>query len=202
MAFNKARQRPLSSPSLWRGCFLAKPVLSRYNIKMNNEAFIDGQNLRFSTAKSDNPWLIDIKRFRIYLDKKYDVKRAYYFIGYHIDKYEEMYQKLQEAGFILIFRKHIELMATLKKGNVDTDIVFHIMRKIADQENLDKIYLVSGDGDYFKMVQYLIEKGKFGQLLAPNERRMSSLYKLFSSQFYAFLNRPDVKKKIEYIEQK
>jgi uncharacterized LabA/DUF88 family protein len=163
---------------------------------MKNQAFIDGQNLRFSTSKSDDPWTIDLSRFRVYLERKYGVDKAYYFIGYHIDEYEEMYRKIQEAGYIVVFRKHSETMRTGKKGNVDTDIVFHIMRKIADRERMEQVVLVSGDGDYFKMVQYLIEEDKFARLLAPNEKYMSSLYKIFDPRYYAFLNRDEVKKKI------
>lgn len=88
-------------------------------------------------------------------------------------------------------------MKSTKKGNVDTDIVFITMRKVADNEDFDKVILVSGDGDYFKMVQYLIEKSKFGRLLAPNERYMSSLYKTLEPKYYAFLNRSEVRQKIE-----
>jgi uncharacterized LabA/DUF88 family protein len=163
-----------------------------------NQAFIDGQNLRFSTTKADQAWNVDLRRFRTYLDRKYHVTRAYYFMGYQMQQYAELYRKIQEAGYILIFRQHNEKMNTIKKGNVDTDIVFHIMRKIANREKFDQIILVSGDGDYFKMVQYLIEKGKFARLLAPNENYMSSLYKTFDPKYYAFLSRPDVKDKIAY----
>jgi uncharacterized LabA/DUF88 family protein len=163
---------------------------------MNNEAFIDGQNLRFSTTKADKAWGVDLKRFRIYLDRKYSVSRAYYFMGYQMQQHAELYREIQEAGYILIFRQHNEKMNSIKKGNVDTDIVFTIMKKIADREKFDKIILVSGDGDYYKMVQFLIEKNKFMRLLAPNERRMSSLFKTLEPKYYAFLNRPEVKDKI------
>jgi hypothetical protein len=82
---------------------------------MNNQAFIDGQNLRYSTAKADDPWVVDLRRFRIYLERKYDVAKAYYFIGYHISKYEEMYLKIQEAGYILVFREHLGDMNSQKR---------------------------------------------------------------------------------------
>ncbi|MDR3125489.1 MAG: NYN domain-containing protein [Candidatus Nomurabacteria bacterium] len=163
---------------------------------MNNQAFIDGQNLRFSTTKADKAWNVDLKRFRAYLDRKYNVTRAYYFMGYQMQQHAELYRKIQEAGYILIFRQHNEKMNTIKKGNVDTDIVFAIMRKIAEREKFNKVILVSGDGDYYKMVQYLIEKNKFARLLAPNEKRMSSLYKTLEPKYYAFLSRPEVKDKI------
>jgi len=167
-------------------------------IHMKNQAFIDGQNLRYSTSKADIPWTVDLTRFRVYLEKKYNVTEAYYFLGAFYPEHQDMYTSIQRSGYILIFRKHSETMKTIKKGNVDTDIVFHIMRKIADQEKFEKIVLVSGDGDYYKMVQYLIEKEKFERLLAPNEKRMSSLYKTLEPKYYAFLNREDVRNKIEY----
>lgn len=88
-------------------------------------------------------------------------------------------------------------MSSIKKGNVDTDIVFTIMKKIADREKFDKVVLVSGDGDYFKMVDYLIEKNRFEKLLAPNSTNMSSLYKLFDRKYYTSLNDLGVRKKIE-----
>ena len=53
----------------------------------NNLAFIDGQNLYLRTTKSENKWAINLKKFRIYLDKKYKVKRAYYFLGCINDDY-------------------------------------------------------------------------------------------------------------------
>lgn len=119
-----------------------------------------------------------------------------------MEEFSEMYNKIQEAGFIIVFRKHETTMKSVKKGNVDTDIVFTVMRKIADNEVFDKIILVSGDGDYFKMVQYLVEKDKFERLLAPNEKYMSSLYKTLEPRYYAFLNRIEVKQKIELQKRK
>ena len=70
------------------------------------------------------------------------------------------------------------------------------MKKIAEREEFDKVVLVSGDGVYFKMVEYLIKKGKFYKLLAPNERRMSSLYKTLHTKYFTFLNQKEVIKKI------
>lgn len=83
-----------------------------------------------------------------------------------------------------------------KKGNVDTDIVFTVMEKIAEKEKFDKVILVSGDGDYFKMVKYLVSKGRFAKVLAPNKKSMSSLYRPFTPKFTDFLDRPDIKRKI------
>lgn len=114
-------------------------------------------------------------------------KTAYYFLGAIDDRYGKLYENIQRAGFILVFREHHSSMIAKKKGNVDTDIVFHVMEKVAEQEIFDKVILVSGDGDYIKMVRYLISKNKLEKVLAPNSRSIPSLYKkLIDNSFYAF----------------
>jgi uncharacterized LabA/DUF88 family protein len=161
---------------------------------MANQAFIDGQNLYMNT--SAHGWRIDLARFRVYLREKYKVETAYYFLGAVDEMQQDLYESIQKAGFILTFREHSRNMLGKKKGNVDTDIVFTIMSKIADREKFDQVVLVSGDGDYFKMVRYLIERGKFAKLLAPNRKSTSSLYKPFTPKYVDFLD--GIKRKIAY----
>lgn len=43
-------------------------------------AFIDSQNLNLGVK--DAGWNLDFKKFRIYLEDKYNVARAYLFIGH------------------------------------------------------------------------------------------------------------------------
>lgn len=85
-----------------------------------------------------------------------------------------------------------------KKGNVDCDIVFGVMKKLVENEPFEKVFIVSGDGDYKKLVDFLIKKGKFGKMLFPNNEFASSLYKTLGSEFYANLGDPDVRRKIAY----
>ena len=49
--------------------------------------------------------------------------------------------------------------------------------KVANPEQ--SVWVVSGDGDYIKMVKYLIEKEKFKSILFPNPEFASSLYNKF-----------------------
>lgn len=169
---------------------------------LRNEAFIDGQNFYLASINTNDAWRIDLKRFRIYLKEKYQVGRAYYFIGSMNEKYLDLYKIIQEAGYILMFREHSLEMAGHKKGNVDTDIVFEIMRKLADWEDFDKVVLISGDGDYFKMVKYLIDKNRLEKLLAPSYRGMSSLYKRHIDRtYYAVLDAAGTKEKIAIIKK-
>jgi len=145
---------------------------------MNNFAFIDGQNLHFNTAKREtNPWRVDLKRFRIYLSQKYNVTKAYYFLGFVQEENQEIYEKIQSTGFVLMFREHSGAMMGKKKGNVDSDIIFHVMKKLYKREEFDKVILVSGDGDYKMLIDFLIEENKFAKILFPDSDFASSLYK-------------------------
>jgi uncharacterized LabA/DUF88 family protein len=165
--------------------------------KENNLAFIDGQNLYMNTAKRKiNPWKIDFARLRVYLEKKYNISKAYYFLGYVQETNQDLYEEIKNAGFVLIFREHNPAMIGKKKGNVDSDIIFHVMKRMYKKECFDKIILVSGDGDYKLMVDFLIEENKFEKILFPDSEYGSSLYKKLTNKYFACLDDEDVKSKI------
>lgn len=158
-------------------------------MKEFNIAFIDGQNLYMGT-NSDNPkWEVDLVKFRQYLAKKYNVQKAYYFLGCINEQYQDLYEKIQNSGYILMFREHSSIMLGKKKGNVDSDIIFHIMKKMyqREKEPFDKIILVSGDGDYKMLVDFLIEENKFKKILFPNKIFASSLYKQITRVYFDYL---------------
>jgi uncharacterized LabA/DUF88 family protein len=165
---------------------------------MDNIAYIDGQNLHMGTTKSVRPWHVDLARFRVYLEKKYGVTRAYYYLGYvqDGDTFEDLYEQIQSAGFILIFREHNSAMLGTKKGNVDSDIIFSIMKRLYRKESFGKIVLVSGDGDYKALVDFLIEEEKLEMILFPDGKRASSLYKKITRQYFDDLSKDDIRKKI------
>lgn len=176
--------------------------------KENNLAFVDAQNLHFGTTKCDvcakrlgrdikdvkladctcgNGWEVNLSKFRIYLKENYGVSEAYYFLGYIHDENDELYKEIQKAGFIVLFKEHHKLAKSKKKGNVDTDIVFEVMKNLVDNSEFNKIVLISGDGDYKKLVQYLVDKDKFKKILFPNKKFASSLYKTLGSEFFDYL---------------
>jgi len=162
-----------------------------------NLAFIDGQNLYMNTAKKEiNPWRVDLARFRIYLERKYNVSKAYYFLGYVQKVNQELYEEIQNAGFVLVFREHNPAMVGKKKGNVDADIIFNIMKRLYRQEKFNKVVLISGDGDYKLLVDFLIEENKFEKILFPDRQYRSSLYKELSNNYFVYLDDTDIKNKI------
>ncbi len=145
---------------------------------------------------SDKPWRVDLSKFKVYLKKKYNVDESYYFLGYVQDGNQEIYSEIQKAGFILVFRQHNPAMLGKKKGNVDTDIVFEIMKRLYRKNDFEKIVLVSGDGDYKLLVDFLIEENKFIKILFPNRKFASSLYKKLGGEFFDYLDTGGVKSKI------
>ena len=68
------------------------------------------------------------------------------------------------------------------------------MKKLYIQEDFEKVILVSGDGDYKLLVDFLIEEKRFGKLLFPNKKFASSLYKKLGSERFDYLE--NVKDKI------
>ena len=187
----------MSNPLFLQACFTLNEVVEKhmhvwYNIFMaNNQAFIDAQNLYLGTTRAENPWVLDMKRFRVYLAQKYHVQKAYYFFGAYEENQNELYDFIQECGYILRFREHGAVMTSRKKGNVDTDIVFFIMKKLYKNVDFDNVILVSGDGDYKMLVSFLIDEGRFEKLLVPNRKRMSSLYKQIDTKYRDALDSPD-----------
>src|SRR3989338_11244931 len=117
--------------------------------KENNYAFIDSQNLNLGIQKLG--WKLDYRSFRIYLAEKYGVTRAYMFIGFVVLN-QSLYDSLQEAGFILIFKPTIPDADGKIKGNIDADLVLRVMLELGDY---DKAVIVSSDGDFYSLVQYL-----------------------------------------------
>jgi len=167
------------------------------NEKEKNLAFIDGQNLYRGTTEGDPKWKVDLFKFRIYLSKKYKSEKAYYFLGFLNEKYQYLYDRIQEAGFVLKFREHNSMMEGKKKGNVDTNIIFNVMEKMCEQKDFDKVIIVAGDGDYKILVDFLIKKEKFKKILFPSKESASSLYKELGSEYFDYLDKEDIKSKIK-----
>jgi len=156
---------------------------------MSNFAFIDSQNLNLGIKNQG--WILDFARFRVYLGDKFNVSRAFLFLGY-VDRYQDLYTSLQEAGFILIFKPTLKLPTGKIKGNVDAELVLHTMIEF---NNFDKAIITTGDGDFHCLVNYLIKKDKLLKLIIPDKGNYSALLRKFR-KYIMFMD--GLKNKLEY----
>ena len=156
---------------------------------MNNYAFIDSQNLNLSIEQQG--WRLDFKRFRIYLQQKYKVTKAFLFLGYIPDNYR-LYEALKSYGYILIFKPTLKLPTGEFKGNVDSELVLNAIIEIP---NYDKAIIIAGDRDYACLVEYLLKQNKLEKLMIPDIKKYSFLLTKFSKNT-VFMN--NLKSKIEY----
>ncbi len=149
--------------------------------KENNYAFIDSQNLYL--AIRNQGWLLDFVKFRQYLKDRFWITKAYIFIGY-VQNNQALYTFLQEASYVLIFKPTLKLPDDTHKGNVDAELVLHAM---IQYENYNKAVIVTGDGDFHCLVEYLYNNKKLKRLIIPNKFRFSSLLRQFTESI-TFLN--------------
>lgn len=156
----------------------------------NNFAFIDSQNLNL--AIRDLGWVLDQRKFRIYLRDKYGVSKAFLFIGY-VHENQPLYTGLQDVGFILIFKSLLRYKDGKVKGNVDAEMVLQTMIEL---NSFDKAVIVTGDGDFHCLIKYLVRMNKLEQLLVPNRNSYSALLKKAAGSKIAFMN--DLIGKLEY----
>jgi uncharacterized LabA/DUF88 family protein len=127
--------------------------------------------------------VLDFAKFRIYIREKYSVERAFIFIGY-VAQNQNLYTELQKDGYILVFKPTLVLPSGDVKGNVDAELVLHTMIEYA---NYEKALIVSGDGDFYCLVEYLLKQQKLLKLVVPNKTRFSSLLRPFMSEI-VFMN--------------
>ncbi len=163
-------------------------------------AFIDSQNLNLGTQRMG--WKLDWRKFRQYLRDKHGVTRAYMFIGYMIEN-EQLYEYMHELGYLVVLKPTVDVSPShhegsqppsakdkaeeteakdrdkpTVKGNVDAELVLYAMKELP---NYSQAVIVSGDGDFFSLAEYLEEQGKLAHILTPNWQ-YSSLLKVFDDK--------------------
>ena len=160
----------------------------------NNFAFIDSQNLNLGVQSLG--WKLDYKKFRIYLKEKYNVSRAYLFIGY-IPNNQDLYSFLQGVGYVLIFKPTLPDRNGEVKGNVDADLVLQAM---IDYKKYDKAIIITSDGDFYSLVKYLYKNNKLKNVISPYVKTCSVLLKKTAKEKIIFMT--NLRQKLEYINIK
>lgn len=153
--------------------------------------YIDGNNL-YRSAK-ELGFEVDYKKFRGWLRQKYNPKSVYLFIGLVPDR-TKFYQHLQECGFILVFKQTVSIGGTVK-GNCDAELV---LKTVSDfyTKTCNSFILITGDGDFGCLAQFLKENNVMNRVIAPDEKKCSILLKnknieitFLNEQYRKFSNR-------------
>ena len=159
----------------------------------NNFAFIDSQNLNLGIQKLG--WRLSYRKFRIYLLEKYSVQIAYLFIGFTALN-QKLYDSLQSAGFILVFKPTIPDADGKIKGNVDADLV---LRAALEKDKYEKAVIVTSDGDFYSLVQYLYDQQKLESVLSPDKKNCSMLLRKAAKEKIRFMD--NLQQKLEYVKK-
>ena len=156
--------------------------------KTKTYAYIDGANLDKGT--SELGWRIDYQKFYVWLNDKFKIDTAYMFIG-HVPKYKNLYNKMRNAGFTLVFKDTSNVGYGQVKGNCDADLILHVARGVYETE-INKAIIVSSDGDFSCLIKFLQEKEREVIILSPS--RKCSIFLMRTGSAITYLD--DVKNNI------
>jgi len=160
--------------------------------ELNNYAFIDSQNVNLGVQELG--WKLDFRKLRVYLKEKYSVKTAYLFIGY-LPENKNLYRSLQKYGYLLIFKPIIRGNKGEPKGNIDADLV---LQSMIDYNEYYKAIIITSDGDFYSLVEYLHKNEKLEIVLSPNKNNCSALLQKAAEEKIWFMD--NIRKKLEYIK--
>jgi uncharacterized LabA/DUF88 family protein len=151
-----------------------------------NYAFIDGQNFHKSIEELEKELEpleveLDLGEFRIHLTEKHGIKVAHYFVGY-LQKNKALYDQLRSQGYELIF-KEVATHEDYIKGNVDVLLTLQSMVLYNDYV---KAVIITSDGDYACLVEYLHSKGKLECLIACSRGGCSYLLRKLHGKIQIF----------------
>lgn len=135
--------------------------------------YIDGANLH--KGSTELGYRIDYKKFRGWLWQKFGVTKAYLFLGL-IPKRAKLYQYLQECGYILIFKETTTNADGQVKGNCDAELVLKVVSDFYEHA-FDGYVIITGDGDFRCLVDFLVERKTPISIGAPNKNKCSILLK-------------------------
>ena len=166
-------------------------------------AFIDSQNLNLGIQKMG--WKMDWRKFRQYLKDTHGVTNAYMFIGY-MHENEALYEYMHELGYLVVLKPTVDISSSQDsdknkperhtvKGNVDVELALYALKEMP---NYKKAIVVSGDGDFYALAEYLEQKGKLANILTPNWQ-YSSLLKAFDNKI---IRLDQMRSQLEYRDRK
>ena len=153
---------------------------------MKTAIFVDVQNIYYTTRDTFRR-SFDYKRFWTQIESQDEIIKAN---AYAIDKGDERQQKFQYAlqtiGFNVKLKPYISREDGSAKGDWDVGITIDILES---SKKVEKIILLSGDGDFDLLVRKVIDDyGCLVDIYGVQELTANSLIKS-ASKFYSISNK-------------
>ena len=152
--------------------------------KIKTYAFIVASNIIYGTR--DEGWKVDFKKLFKYLKERYNCEKIYYFAGLDNKniKQKRFYVKLKQFGFDLVL-KPVKIYfqpdgSRVRKANCDVDLTFYAMR---DRDEFNRGIFMTGDGDFFVMLEYFMKLRKQILVIANGKRTARELKQLTGGGF-------------------
>lgn len=165
--------------------------------------YVDHENIRLSDGAD-----LDYSVLREYLSKGYDLLRCVIYVivddGQTKDLQERLYRyrdKLRYIGFKVSEKKKKKFLnpETGKeeyKANTDMELAIDVLREI---ENLDIVFIVSGDGDFVRLVEAVQSRGRKVVIVASSN--VSKELKDAADGYIDAKTIPDIKRSRDAIDK-
>jgi uncharacterized LabA/DUF88 family protein len=130
--------------------------------------FVDMQNIYLSTKSVFGKGKINFSKLREYFEKSSANTTFTVFMCYDSDNQGQysFLNALSLLGFRVIAKPIRKLPDGSVKANMDLEIAVEIM---SQADYLDEVVLVSGDGDFKVLVDFICRKGKVVTVVGPDK---------------------------------
>jgi uncharacterized LabA/DUF88 family protein len=136
-------------------------------------AFVDGTNLHKRILELG--WKLDYKKFKRYLAERFGVGEVFLFLGY-IAAFDHMYRNFRALGYSLVWKPTYRGRDGTIKGNCDTELAVCAVAGCCENQYQEAV-LVTADGDFNCLTDFLAERGKLRAIVAPSRSSCSWLLK-------------------------
>ena len=148
--------------------------------KIKVYVFIDASNIIYGC--NDAGWKMDLEKLIQYFRTRFGVVRVLYYAGLDNQNKKQLlfYEALQRFGYELRLVPVKTFKDGKRKGDVDARLVFEAMKYF---DEYDEAIFLTGDGDYFWLLEHLLQSGKKIRLFAHRESMAKELKQLFGGTF-------------------
>lgn len=142
--------------------------------------FIDTSNIIYGAGKEG--WQVDFAKLSKYLRERYSAQKIFYYAGLDQDNKKQLkfYEKLQEFGYLLRLVPVKRFVDGSKKADVDSRMTFELMKYFSEYQ---EAIVMTGDGDFYWVLEYLIQKGKKLRIISERKSAAAELRKLVGGDF-------------------